>query len=256
MWLRARNVFFKKKNGGRAHFFNIKIFRFQQPQLTVKKKAKQIYRVKSIGKIRHAFINSLNYAGERAATEPLDSRTNEAKLQKNFFNSLLLPQVLVIGSQALAAALTKSRHLQMCAPLQESGSTGSESSPTYSSGSWTQMFWTLATFRPLHFFLIWRGGSRSPLTASSRTRAGNSVSNPFLKLKEGWNPAFTQHWERPPLLILHYWAIIIILPINLQLVSVCGPKLLEVFRGTALADWRKRAFQLHRKSAAKWGTSP
>lgn len=82
------SFFLKKKNGGRAHFFNIKIFRFQQPQLTVKKKkAKQIYRVKSIGKIRHAFINSLNYAGERAATEPLDSRTNEAKLQKKFLTA-------------------------------------------------------------------------------------------------------------------------------------------------------------------------
>lgn len=57
--------------------------------------------------------------------------------------------------------------------------------------------------------------------------------------------------RKTPAFILHYGAIILISPINVQLISACGPKLLERFRGTALADWRKRAFQLHRKSAAK-----
>ena len=74
--------FFKKR--GQGHIFSIlKCLGSSSLNWQLKKKkAKQIYRVKSVGKIRHAFINFLNYAGEHAATEALDSRTNEAKVKK------------------------------------------------------------------------------------------------------------------------------------------------------------------------------
>ena len=67
----------------------------------------------------------------------------------------------------------------MCAPYRNQEVWSLKPAPsTYGSESRTQMFWTLATFRPLHFYRIWKGGSWSPLTTSSRTGAGNSVSNP------------------------------------------------------------------------------
>lgn len=51
------------------------------------------------------------------------------KCKKKFFNSLLLPQVLVIASLSWAAALKTSKHPQMCTPPQEPGGTTSERSP-------------------------------------------------------------------------------------------------------------------------------
>lgn len=100
-------------------------------------------------------------------------------METKIFNSLLLPQVLVIASQVLAAALKKSKHLHMYAPYRNQEVWGLKPAPqTYGSGSQTQMFWTLTTLRPLHFFHIWKSGSWSPLTTSSRTGAANSVSNP------------------------------------------------------------------------------
>lgn len=62
-------------------------------------------------------------------------------METKIFNSLLLPQVLVIASQVLAAALKKSKHLHMYAPYRNQEVWGLKPAPrTYGSGSQTQMF--------------------------------------------------------------------------------------------------------------------
>ena len=74
-----------------------------------------------------------------------------------------------------------------------------------------------------------------------------------LKLKAGGNSILTRRrWASVVSAVRG--ALISISPIHLQLIPACGPKLLELFRGTALTDdgsLEKAGFQLLRKSAAK-----